>query len=305
MITPALPPLPIAVKAGKLFEWEIDKLVRRFCPVCGEDNPEIICVRPDKLAVAKCRCCCLIYLPEIPDNESISLFYNLYSEYKGYDKLSTNIRSPNLLKMIIMSRAHFGIQILNSFGGLYGHKLCEIGCSFGVFLQLARFCGADVTGVEIDQKARLFVHNNLSISVVENLKEIDQLQDIICAFSVFEHLSDPKEVLKKIHQNCAPDGRLLLSMPNGGNFENAGNTWAGFRVDLEHINYFSLKTLSEMLASCGFFVEQSWYLNQLDTNRYLVKSGFNKIFEKFIFKPTKYMRKGNATLVVLARKSKL
>lgn len=302
MISQILPPLPNAVEAGKLPEWEIDKLITRLCPGCGEKASEIICVRPDKLSVAKCQCCSLIYLPVIPDDESISCFYNMYCEYKKYDDVSTNVRPLNLLRKIIMARAHFGIQILNSFGGLYGQKLCEIGCSFGIFLQLAKLCGADVTGVEIDSKASHSVRNNLSIPVLDNLKEIDQPQDIICAFSVFEHLPDPKEVLREIYKKCAPDGRLLLSMPNGGNFENAGDTWCGFRVDLEHINYFSLKTLSGLLACSGFFVEQYWYLNQLQTNRYTIKQRFNKIMRKVIFNPDKFMREGNATLVVLARK---
>lgn len=302
MTVPILPPLPIGVEAGKLFEWEIDKLTRRLCPLCGKDGPQIISIRPDKLAVAKCQGCSLIYLPEIPNDEDLSRFYNLYCEYKGYDKLSANIKPLNFMRLIIMARAHFGIQILNSFGGLLGHKLCEIGCSLGLFLQLARFCGANVSGIEIDQKASLCVRNNLNIPVFDNLNEINQPQDIICAFSVFEHLSDPKNVLKEIHKHCTQDGRLLLSMPNGGNVENAGVTWAGLRVDLEHINYFSLKSLSELLANCGFFVEQFWYLNQLHTNRYAIKTRFSRLFRNFVFDSSKYIREGSATLVVLARK---
>lgn len=83
MVPPTLPPLPITVESGKSYKFYENRLIRRCCTVCDEDHPEIICVRTDKLRVAKWKTCGLMYLPDIPDNEYISNFYNMYCEIRG------------------------------------------------------------------------------------------------------------------------------------------------------------------------------------------------------------------------------
>ncbi len=297
-----LPSLPETVEAGKLFHWNRNLLIRRSCPVCGEDSSNIVCIRPDSLAVNQCKECSLVYLPDTPGKEDIDRFYEMYGDQKGYEEFSAGARPLGFIRKWRMSRAHFGVQILNDFGGLHGRTICEIGCSFGLFLQLAGFCGAIATGIELDQKARISIAKHLGVPVFADIDDVKQQQDIFCAFSVFEHLVNPKAVLEKIYEKCANDGRLLLSMPNGGNCEVVGPAWAGFRVDLEHLNYFSVKTLSKILSDNGFFVEQYWHLNQLATNRTNVRPDMNRFLRKAISSKSQVTRSGAATVIVLARK---
>jgi 2-polyprenyl-3-methyl-5-hydroxy-6-metoxy-1,4-benzoquinol methylase len=209
-----------------------------------------------------------------------------------------------LWKKINLCRSHFFIKILENFGGLNNVRLCEIGSAYGEFLQLARFKGANVVAVELDDKAIVYTREQLKIKSFFSLAQLSEIQDVICCKSIIEHLPDPSKFLKDISTKLAVDGRLLLSMPNGSNFEMIGPTWAGFRVDLEHLNYFTLRTIACLLVKHGFYVEQHWVINQLATNRNdsanrpILKHLISLVSSRGTWDP---LRSGFATLVVLAR----
>lgn len=297
-----LPPLPGSVECGKVYRWSMDRLVRRDCPVCRADERETLCLRPDRLAVHRCVDCGLVYLAELPQDQDLDKFYAEYSEHKGYAG-GAHRRPLSKREMNRLLDTHFGLRILEQFDGLKGRAICDIGCSYGNVLQAARYRGARVTGVELDTEACRHLRDDLGIAVHHDLADCPGGQDAVCAFSVLEHIADPRSFLEAIHRVCRDDGRLFLSMPNGGNYEMMGPGWAGFRVDLEHVNYFTLPSLSRLLASVGFYVEQYWFLNQLCTNRDEEGSGFwERLANRFRGPRWEPQLQGYATLAVLARK---
>jgi len=197
----------------------------------------------------------MLYLPDIPNSAEISRFYQGYGNFKG---LAAHRFSTRQLAKACKADQH--IAILKSTGGLGGSCLLEVGCSFGTFLQLARFSGATVTGVDVDGEARRHLQT-LGIPNRDALRG-DERADIICAFQLIEHLERPASFIAQVSQALTADGRLLLALPNGGEFDVVGEPWVGFRVDLEHLNYFSIKTLARLLAKFGLFVEQFWLHSQ-------------------------------------------
>jgi len=82
--------------------------------------------------------------------------------------------------------------------------------------------------------------------------------DIISAIQVLEHLLNPDSMIADISKTIKPVCRFLLAVPNGGEISKCGPTWIGFMVDHEHINYFSLKTLSQLLIKHNIYIEQYW-----------------------------------------------
>jgi len=298
-----LPPMPDDVPCGAIPKWDISNLRHRHCPTCEEDAPRVICIRPDWLKVHQCNQCDMIYLAEIPNETDLEKLYKSYGEYKGYAGTKQKPKSHSLFRKIKLCRNHIFIQILENFDGLSNIRLCEIGASYGDFLQLARFRGAKVAAVELDESAVLYMNESLKIESYYSISELPEMQDVICAKSVFEHLPFPGKILKEISEKLSEDGRLLLSAPNGTNFDVLGSIWAGARVDMEHLNYWTPKTLANLLARYGFYIEQHWELNQLATNRTNIRQSFgNRLFQNILSKnnwsPT---QTGRATLVVLAR----
>jgi len=179
----------------------------------------------------------MIYVTDIPNQANIERFYRDYSHYKG-------LRSgkPSYLRIKLFDWHNPHLLILKMTGGVKGKNLCEVGCSFGSFLQQAKNNGACVSGVELDENATEYL-KHIGIPCVKTV-DTKKTFDIVCAFQLIEHLSDPGQFVKEISSVLPENERFMLALPNGGEAEKVGPAWIGFRVDLEHFNYFSVQSLS-------------------------------------------------------------
>jgi SAM-dependent methyltransferase len=253
--------MPASVLAGKIPKWRLDRLVHRACPVCEADMPETICRRPDLLVVAQCKACGMIYLPEIPHDEDLGVFYRNYGDYKEF----LPGRKSWFRKILpIYTRDPF-IELLEHSGGVVGRRLCEVGCSYGSFLSRARERGADVVGVELDEGALEHLRQN-GLPASKTF-DVAAKFDVVCAFQLIEHLTTPAQFVDRASRALQADGRLLLALPNGGEGEKVGPAWVGYRVDLEHLNYFNVASLSRLLTRYHLYVEHFWEYFQPNISR--------------------------------------
>lgn len=266
MRSPALPP---DVPAGRVPEWRLDALVHRACPACDADGADPVCERADRLVVARCSRCDMLYVPEIPDERQLVEFYGGYTAWKGH--LPRMYSWKFRLSPIKPRNPH--IEILRRSGGLDAISVCEIGCSHGAFLLHARRAGAKVFGVEIDDVA-LSELERRGIPASRRLPN-DRRFDVVCAFHLIEHLAQPAAWLDEVAAALAPRGRLLLAMPNGGEANRVGPGWIGYRVDLEHLNYFDVGSLSRILSRSGLWIEQFWESSQPELGRGPARRGWD------------------------------
>jgi SAM-dependent methyltransferase len=244
-----------SVGSARIPAWDLRQLTSRACPVCQAEDGLEICRRPDGLPVRRCPGCGMHYLPHLPSASEVDRFYQSYGAFKTY-------QPPHLSRRTLkrQARRDIHLHILEQTGGLAGRHLLEYGCSYGTFLQLARLRGARVSGIEPDQAARAYV-SSLGITVSPSAPPAPSAEpdlDIVGAFQVLEHVADPDAFIAEASRRLRRHGRLLLGIPNGREAEVVGPTWAGFRVDLEHFNYFSIGTLSRLLARHGLYVDHFW-----------------------------------------------
>lgn len=308
------PPIPAArVHVGVVPQWDTNDLVSRNCPVCDGAQSTPFCRRPDGLVVETCTCCGMLFVRQTPSEAQLNSYYQTYASHKGYSKS----RALSWLETVAACSQNPYIEALEQTGGLVDRSVLDIGCSTGSFMDLIRFRGGRPEGFEIDGSAREEAHS-LGLVAFDKLPEGRQY-DVTCAFQVLEHLVNPGETIAAIGRLTRSEGRVLLSTPNAGEVARLGRDWLGFRVDLEHFNYFTLGSLAELLRRHGLLVEHFWEHRQPNlvrtdiearTPQYTwsqrLRNRVNRnaiaLFRTFTPPPERFLE-GTFTLSVLARKA--
>ena len=92
-------------------------------------------------------------------------------------------------------------------------------------------------------------------------------------FHVLEHLYDPRAYLIIARQLLAPDGRLVVQVPNAASwqFRLLGDAWNGVDVP-RHIFDFRAGDVEKLLESCGFEVVRRKYFSLRDNPAGLASS---------------------------------
>lgn len=166
----------------------------------------------------------------------------------------------------------------------------DVGCGTGANLTAPlarRFAEVEFVGVDSDADSIAFAEREHGGANVHFLVEDDAWDlgsfDLIVASEVIEHVEDPDAFLGFLRSHLAPEGRLVLTLPNGwGPFEfaslfetllhlsgihavlrslkhrlrgrPAGAQAADTLAISPHINFFAYRQISALLANSGFTV---------------------------------------------------
>ena len=146
-------------------------------------------------------------------------------------------------------------KLVSRFAGT--GKLFDAGCGTGEFLEEMRRTGWEVFGLERDTAAAAWARKHLKLAVATG-----SLQDwqppaspfaVITLWHVLEHLYDPRTALEILHRHLAPEGTLIIAVPNIAGLDAGvyGPNWIALDAP-RHVNHFSLHTLAGCAAMSGF-----------------------------------------------------
>lgn len=280
--------------------------------MCGASESEPFCERPDSLTADICRACEMMFVGKVPSNRQLTNHYQTYASKKGYSRA----RMSWFERVAHCSQSLYA-EALQQTGGIFGRKVLDVGCSTGVFMEVIRFQGGLPEGVEIDASAREAARKR-GFSVMEEIPSTGQY-DVTLAFQVLEHLHAPGDMLAAMARLTKPGGRILLAMPNATEVSSLGRDWLGFRVDLEHLNYFTIATVAELLRRHGMLIEHFWEHRQpaiirtdIDEShvRLSLRQRVNMRIQRagvasfrILFPPAERFQEGSFVLSLLARKA--
>ena len=131
-------------------------------------------------------------------------------------------------------------------------KYLEIGCGSGRFLQKAAKRFSLCIGVEPSPAASLAEKIGGGTRVLRKpfsrSLQLKEKYDVIAAFQVFEHLTDPRGALHYALE-CMSDSAIgLLNVPNGQQIlETAQYT----QVITQHVNYYTPQSMAALVKSAG------------------------------------------------------
>jgi len=143
-------------------------------------------------------------------------------------------------------------------------RILDVGCGagrMGEALKAARDC--TVVGIEADPEVAKEAEQRLDAVIVGDV-ESDGLElgeepfDCIVFGDVLEHLRDPKAAMDRLMPALAPDGTVVLSVPNVRNCQVIRDLALGFFsyepagiLDESHLRFFALGELLDLLARSG------------------------------------------------------
>ncbi len=141
-----------------------------------------------------------------------------------------------------------------------GGRLLDIGCATGLFLNgFSRAPGWALNGVEINRIAAQEARERYGLEVFTGTLEAAEFPDAhftaVTMWDVLEHLHDPAGTLREIHRILAPEGVLVLRVPNHDSWDQRifKEHWAGLDSP-RHLYVYDPTTIRRLLQQSGFSI---------------------------------------------------
>jgi len=213
--------------------------------------------------VERCRRCGAYFLGGIKTDED---YYRRHYPQQYHRDGTSGSRISRLLAMLsaraFSSKARLILRALPKSPQPF--SLLDIGCGEGKFLESLDTGCFRPEGLEPHPEAsRICQDKGLHVrnGDIRSMPLKERSFDVVTLWHVLEHLPQPKETLKKVHQALKKGGILAVSVPNtqGLGFQWGGTNW--FHLDApRHLTWFNAPSLDHLLKSCGFSLVASDHL---------------------------------------------
>ncbi|HYD24299.1 MAG TPA: class I SAM-dependent methyltransferase [Croceibacterium sp.] len=233
------------------------------CHVCGGREPRHL-FRKFGYDLVRCRGCGLAYVANPPGRSAIEAFYSAEADYHGE---LLDPADPAFARTGRIARQHLRM-LRRSIRHPHRHKLLDIGCSSGLFLDAARRAGFEAYGAELSPDTAAFARTHFGLEVhAGDWRDAGYAEgsfDVVTLFDVVEHLPDPLAELAAIRALLKPGGLLLQSTPNiDGLFPRLSYRLAA-KLDYwphpeppHHLFQFSRRTLTALTERAGYRVARA------------------------------------------------
>ncbi|KYK25267.1 hypothetical protein AYK26_02185 [Euryarchaeota archaeon SM23-78] len=242
------------------------------CNICGKKTPTQLWAKGKSkrnpkdrrvYRIVQCKKCGLIYTNPRLTSKELEEYYSLASYAGGRTTASEkNVKRAKMYEIEINQI----MKILKKKFRKRKIKFLDSGCGNGLFLQALPDKGIEKYATEFSKDAARIAKKNAKIKKiwVGELSKLDfgeEKFDVVHMRAVFEHVQNPKKVLKKTHDILKDKGILILSTtPNvGGPAARVYKyRWVLTKPE-EHIYYYTNKTIDKLLDMTGFKRFKTYY----------------------------------------------
>jgi SAM-dependent methyltransferase len=199
--------------------------------------------------VVACGTCGFAFADRIPGQPWFDAYYGAMSKYEGSAWGGTE-STWEVEKMRTVAQAMIPYMPEHSA------QIVDIGCSTGQLLACFRDAGFErVLGVDPSPACAKIAMQRFGIQVntgtFSNLDLPEGFADVMILAGVLEHVRDLGQALDKIAFHTKKGGRVFISVPNASRYAEGED--APFQeFSMEHINFFGLDSLSNLMATRGF-----------------------------------------------------
>lgn len=248
------PPMAEAQDAGRT--W----LDEPPCTICRNtvNRPAYVV---DGSQIVRCACCSHLYVSPRPSMDDVVAIYG--EDYFENPAFTTTDHEAYFGYMdYLRDRENIQRRLAQVLQRIERHewrgRLLDIGCGLGLFVEVAQLGGWDAWGVDLNEHAVKWGQEHVSERVrVGSAADIGAEAgafDCVTMFDVIEHLGDPRADLAEVWESLRPGGLLVLVTPDAGALVSRalGSNWLEMKRAPEHLHFFTLRGLSQMLDLAGF-----------------------------------------------------
>lgn len=228
--------------------------------LCGKEPNDRLLATIDRFALpvsaVLCQHCGLIRLsPRWEDATYITIYQNYFWPLQ----MGSFGVTPERFQLSV-SRAQGFVDVISARLDLQGLKVVEIGCSYGAGLFALKDSGANLVGYDYDERilelGKGFTGLDLRPGGLEAALKHNEKYDLVILRHVFEHFLEPMVDGASLRRLLTKKGKVFIEVPGVLN----AKEWSPDPLmvfNAFHTYYYSLKTLSNVMHSCGFVGEES------------------------------------------------
>lgn len=256
-------------------------VIRRACPACRSSEFRVlgtieageICASnhtyhrnaleilglesKDEYPIVECKSCGFVFALFLPDPVFLETLYTAV-----IDKVSAAAQSNSPLWLGHQLR--LVATLLERSGEASGVRLLDYGCGTGAIIRALRGSRISCTGFDPFSSE---VDSDGGREIVRSVSELHRLApfDAILFSDVLEHVADPLSVLDECRDLLVEGGWMCISVPDFSSGRLAivmRALAAGVPVTAElnpweHLNYFSPRSLAQLVGAAGFAIDMA------------------------------------------------
>ena len=264
------------------------KIIHRQCPICGEDNENMVLKAPVYDFVS-CKKCGLVYTKYVLNQKEIDDFYSDNEIYQSawkklYEDIIKNkdVSTHNSIVRNILDHRKADDRCL------------DVGCAFGKLLYELKPYFKKVEGVELNVRTSKISEKVFDIYIytkkLEELNLPNSSYDVIILSQVIEHLNDVDSLFKEFYRILKPGGIVYIGCPNMDSL--SMKLFKGKHEHVSshgHVNMFNKKSIFFLAKKMGFKIKK------IETNRLDIT--LIDILH-FYFNPKKFLHRYNYNIIL-------
>jgi SAM-dependent methyltransferase len=230
------------------------------CPVCysSDIRQSLKCTdhfrSGEVFNLYTCTVCGFTFTQDHPSDDEAGKYYES-AEYISHSDTSEGITNKiyRVVRGIMLRKKR---ELIKSATVLKTGTLLDIGTGTGHFAHEMKINGWEVSGIEINDKARQASNERFGLSIISPA-DISLLKpgsfDCITLWHVLEHFNDIYMYIREINRLLKPGGTVVIALPNKNSYDadHFREYWAAWDVP-RHVWHFNPDTLGFLFESRGF-----------------------------------------------------
>lgn len=238
-----------------------NKIGRRNCPICGSSRKRLLFQQHfskmsagsllDGYDVVVCQDCGFGFADNLPDQTAFDAYYREMSKYEHQERGGQQTEFEN-------RRFPATAEIIKLLLPDHQARILDIGCATGGLLHTLSQNGyRNVLGIDPSPVCARTASDLYQIKVLTGtLSDITDdigIFDLIILAAVLEHLQHLESALSRAKGLLSDRGMLYIEVPDAAHFICSDRDAPFQEFSIEHINYFSVASLSNLIQSYGFY----------------------------------------------------